>query len=217
MADPLLPASFLFRYCVPCRRHDPIWTPQGVQLGEEYRIPSFSELDLAPKLADVRVAWSEQGLALNVIVEGKRHAPWCRESQLDESDGLHVWIDTRDVHNVHRASRFCHNFVCLPTGAGSRRQDPVIGQAPINRAKEQAKPALNRHLHVRSEKRVDGYLLEACLEAEALVGFDPEEHPRLGFTYAVVDRERGAQVFAVGDEFRFAEDPSLWGTLELVR
>jgi hypothetical protein len=41
------------------------------------------------------------------------------------------------------------------------------------------------------------------------------EHPRLGFCYAVMDRELGWQTFTVGPEFPFAEDPSLWGTLEL--
>jgi hypothetical protein len=70
---------------------------------------------------------------------------------------------------------------------------------------------------VRSEKRIDGYLLQACVPAEALTGFDPAEHGRLGFTYAVVDRELGWQTFSIGPEFPFVEDPSLWGTLELVR
>ena len=70
-------------------------------------------------------------------------------------------------------------------------------------------------LRVRSTKQPDGYTLEAMIPAEALTGFDPTDHPRLGFTYAVVDRELGWQTFTVGPEFPFVEDPSLWGTLEL--
>jgi hypothetical protein len=38
----------------------------------------------------------------------------------------------------------------------------------------------------------------------------------LGFSYAVMDRELGWQTFTVASEFPFDEDPSLWGTLELV-
>ncbi len=50
-----------------------------------------------------------------------------------------------------------------------------------------------------------------------LHGFDPEQNPRLGFCYAVRDAELGEQVLSVGADFPYAEDPSLWSVLELVR
>jgi hypothetical protein len=50
-----------------------------------------------------------------------------------------------------------------------------------------------------------------------LTGFDPVENPRIGFTYAVIDRELGDQTFNCAAEFPYQEDPSLWATLELVR
>jgi hypothetical protein len=193
------------------------WSDRGTSLGEEHRLASFGELDGAPVLADVRVGWSERGLAFHVLVAGKRHTPWCRAMQLDASDGLHVWIDTRDTHNIHRASRFCHRFAFLPCGGGSGGAEPIAGQMAIHRAKEQAKPAKSSHVHVRAKTNADGYTLHAFLEAEALTGYDPAEHPRLGFTYAVTDRERGDQTFSVGKEFPYEEDPSVWGSLELVR
>jgi len=63
----------------------------------------------------------------------------------------------------------------------------------------------------------DGYVLEALVPAEALTGFDPEEHSRLGFTYFVRDSELGEQTLGVGSELPFTEDPSLWCSLELLR
>jgi hypothetical protein len=60
-----------------------------------------------------------------------------------------------------------------------------------------------------------GYLLAAHIPAAALTGFDSDEHPRLGFSYAVI--EHGWQTFTVGPEFPFVEDPSLRGELELKR
>ena len=62
-----------------------------------------------------------------------------------------------------------------------------------------------------------GYGLEILIAAGALTGFDPQEHPRLGFTYAVIDRELGEQTLGVGSPMPYQEDPSLWATLELVR
>jgi len=216
MSESLLGPTFLFRFSVPCRRLEPVWTPRGVKLSDQHVLPSFGELEARPLFADVRAAWSDQGLSFSLRVAGKKQVPWCRVSRPEDSDGLHVWIDTRDTHNIHRASRFCHRFVFLPFGRGRRQEEPEAAFLPINRAREQPKPIGQKALRVLSEKRVDGYALTAHIATEALTGFDPSEHSRLGFTYAVIDRELGWQTFTVGPEFPFTEDPSLWGTLELV-
>ena len=94
----------------------------------EYRLPSLGELEGQRSFADVRAAWSEAGLAFSVRIEGKRHPSWCRETKLEDSDALQVWIDTRDTHNIHRASRFCHRFIFLPAGGGRN----LISRWPIN-------------------------------------------------------------------------------------
>ena len=51
--------------------------------------------------------------------------------------------------------------------------------------------------------------------AVTLTGFDPAEHPRIGFTYQLLDRELGLQTFSVGEGFPYQEDPSTWATLEM--
>jgi hypothetical protein len=217
----LLAPRFLFRFAVPVRRHDPIWTDRGVALDDSYRLPDLAALDRKStdeerRLADVRMAWSQHGLAFWVSVDGKSQAPWCRESRLDESDGLQVWIDTRATHNIHRASRFCHRFAFLPAGGGQKADQPVADQLLINRARENARPIRPRELQVVSKVTKSGYQLAAFVPAVTLGGFDPEQHPRLGFTYAVFDRERGLQTFATGPAFPFDEDPSCWATVELI-
>ncbi|OHB66845.1 MAG: hypothetical protein A2V70_03930 [Planctomycetes bacterium RBG_13_63_9] len=178
---------------------------------------SFAELEHRASPAEVRAAWSEAGLAFSVGVEGRRQRPWCRATQPEESDGLHLFIDTRDVHNIHRAGRFCHYFVFTPTGGGRRSAEPLAHWLSIHRAREHPRPIQPGQLEVRSQKRADGYSLEAFIPAEALTGFDPVDHPRLGFNYAVVDRELGEQTFAAGSPMPYQEDPSLWATLELAR
>ena len=217
MAERLIPPRILFQFAVPCLHHHPIWSPTGAQLDAHYALPHFGELDGQPAFADVRAAWSEAGLAFFVQVSGKRRPPWCREARPDESDGLRLWIDTRDTHNIHRASRFCHQFIFMPAGAGRNLADPYGEMYFINRARDNPKPVKPEALRARSEKRVDGYLLEAHIPAAALTGWDPAEHPRVGFTYAVVDQELGEQTFSCGKEFPYRDDPSVWGTLELVK
>jgi hypothetical protein len=215
MPEQLLPHRFLFRFAVPCGYRDPPWNARGSGLEETYRLIRIAELEPTAAAADFRAAWSEAGLGLTVHVRGKRQPPWCRSTRPEDSDGVRIWIDTRDVHNVHRAGRFCHAFVFLPAGAGSRLADPAALWVPIHRAREQPRPIREGQLQVRSEKRPDGYTLHAFIPADALTGFEPQEHPRLGFNYAIVDRELGLDTFSVGQPLPYDEDPSLWATLEL--
>lgn len=218
MTDQLLAPTFLFHFAVPCAHREKLWDRAGVALDEDCRLPSFGALlESRPSFADVRAAWSEAGLSLTVSVAGKKQLPWCRGDRCEDSDGLHLWIDTRNTHNVHRATRFCHRLVFLPAGGGRRLDEPVAGQLLINRAKEMPKPIAPGLLKVASEKRVDGYTLACHIPAAALTGFDPAEHPKLGFFFCVQDRELGWQTLSVDNSFPFNEDPSVWGTLELNR
>ncbi len=217
MPDSLLPNRLLFRFSVPCLYRHPLWTDAGAGLDERHRLVNLAELEGQTPWADVRAAWSEAGLAFAVVVRGKRQPPWCRPAKPEDSDGLQVFLDTRDIHNIHRAGRFCHRFLFMPCGGGRTLGEPAAQWLPINRAKEQPRPIRPELLQVRAAARKDGYALEAMVGAEALTGFDPEEHPRLGFTYTVLDRELGEQTFAAGSPMPYQEDPSLWATLELAR
>jgi hypothetical protein len=216
MSNQLITPSFLFRFSLPLRRTAGQW-PQNMPLAEEHRLLNFTALDDARVFADVRAAWDDSGLMFSLRVSGKKHQPWCRDGRLDESDGFHVWIDTRDTKNIHRASRFCHHFAFLPSGGGPRLDQPVADQLLINRAREHAQPVRPGVLKVQSQKRVDGYTLDCQVPTAALTGFNADDYPRLGFIYAVVDRELGEQTLAYSREFPYQEDPSVWCTLELVR
>ncbi len=216
MTEQLVPPRFLFRFSVPCHRQKTTRNARPTSLTQSHRLPSFEELDGRTPLAEVRAAWSEKGLTFVLTVEGKRAKVHVDPSHPDQSDGLVLWIDTRDTHTIHRASRFCHQFLFLPAGGGPKRDRASGEMLPIHRARENPKPVRPQMLKVRSKHQTRGYTLEAFIPAEALTGFEPLEHPRLGFTYLVNDSELGQQTFSCSSEFPFAIDPSVWGTLELV-
>ena len=213
----LLAPTFLFQFAAPCRSLPEKASKELVTLGDKYRLPSFAELDGKKGFADVRVGWNNAGIAISLKVKGKKQAPWCRDTKIEESDGGQLWIDTRDTKNVHRASRFCHRFAVLPTGSGRNLDQATISLLAINRARESPREIHERALVARASRFQDGYELDAFFPAEALTGYDPAEHPKIGFTYAVFDRELGTQTYAIGTEFPIADDPSLWSTLELVK
>jgi hypothetical protein len=217
----LVAPRYLFRFCLPVLKREPIWKDGGIELDDSYRLLNLAELDTGTidrehQFADVRMAWSAEGVALNVRVDGKKQPVWCREGRLEDSDGLQVWIDTRATLNIHRASRYCHRYVFLPAGGGRRQDEPLADQVLINRARENARPIRPRELQVASRVTKTGYWLAALIPAVALGGYDPHQYHQLGFTYAVYDRELGLQTFANGPAFPYDEDPTCWATLELV-
>ena len=91
MADQLLPTRFLFRFAADCSYHAKLGVGAPVELPAEYRLPELGEIEGEKAIADIRAAWSEAGLGFSVRTEGKRHPSWCRETKLEDSDGLQLW------------------------------------------------------------------------------------------------------------------------------
>lgn len=207
----LIDPTFLFRFEVTLRKNACKWTAKGLKLPESCRLPSFGALAERPVYADVRMAWSAGGIGVHVLVNGKRQLPWCRESRLDDSDGIHLWIDTRCSPSIHRATQNCHRFLWMPAGGGPQRDKPVTSLIPIHRARSHPKSIAPDLLKIAAYPRHDGYELSGFVPAAAMTGFDPGEQPRIGLYYAVVDRELGWQTFSLGPEYPVVEDPSLWG------
>lgn len=210
MSTNLIDPTLLFRFEIPLQ-HDPCqWTARGLSLPEACRLPCFDPLAERPVFADIRMGWNPQGLGVQVIVAGKRQLPWCRDSRLDESDGFHLWIDTRCSPGIHRATQFCHRFLWMPAGGGPRREQPVAALIPIHRARSHPRPIASGQIQVAASPRHDGYQLSGFVPATALTGYDPSQQPRISLYYAVMDRELGWQSLALGPEYPVMEDPSLW-------
>jgi hypothetical protein len=216
----LVPYRFLFRVAYPCRYVKGIPAEDAdrlLDLADVCRIDNFAAMEERKNFADVRLAWNEFGLGVQVEVKGKDELAQGSSNRLRGSDGLTLWIDTRDARTSHRASRYCHQFHFLPTGGGPDGDEPVFSQVKINRALQDAPLCSAGSVPLRCVQTAQGYLLEAFLPAAVLNGFDPEQNPRLGFFYVVKDTELGEQVLSVGPDFPYWEDPSLWSVLELVR
>ncbi len=138
---PLVPHRFLFRLAYPCRyvKKMPLrGEDRLLGLPVECRLDNFAAMDEKADFADLAVAWNELGLGLEVEVRGKDNPPQGDTARLRASDGITLWLDTRDARAGHRASRTCHQFHFLASGGGSERDEPAFVQTTINRALEDA-------------------------------------------------------------------------------
>ncbi len=214
----VVPPSLLFRYALPVRQLKSLPPPAKARripsLTERYSLPDIASLNGSVRFGDVRVAWNPKGLAIAVVVAGRSAPLACNPDAPTESDGLQIWLDTRNTQTIHRATRFCHQFCLLPARETGPAEQPWAGQVEIARAREQVLCS-NDDIRIASVARADGYALQAWLPAAVLTGFEPGTSPQLGFYYHLKDSELGDQFLSVGDDFPFASDPSLWATLDL--
>ena len=217
---PLVPHCFLFRVTHPCRylkKMPRAHADDLLDLPTDCLIDNFAAMDEKRNFADVLLAWNELGLGLQIDVRGKENIPQGDAARPRASDGITLWLDTRDARAGHRASRTCHQFHLLASGGGPERDEPAFVQTKINRALEDAPLVPAGSVPLKVQTRKNGYRLEAFLPEAILHGYDPHEHPRLGFYYSIRDDELGEQILSVGSEFPFWEDPSLWSVLELMQ
>src|SRR5262245_47070297 len=94
-----VPATFLFRVAYPCREVKKVpLTKENrlLDLPEECRLEPIAALEGKRAFADVRIAWNELGMGVQVEVRGKEQLPQGDAERVRGSDGLTFWVDTRD-------------------------------------------------------------------------------------------------------------------------
>ena len=212
----LIDPTLLIRFSQSLEKTRSKWSDEtGIKLTERHDLGTFNDLTGKKQFADLKMGWNANGIYVHLRVHGKTQSIWARTQKPEDSDGLQIWIDTRDTHMIHRATQYCHWFVLLPVGAGKGFTQPSARMLPINRAKQHPNPIIPDAIRVKGAIKRDGYELQAFIPSDALTGFNPDEYQRLGFFYKVTDRELGTQHFSLGNDYPVTEDPSLWGSLTL--
>ncbi len=105
MSQPIFDPALLFRVQLRPVRSQLKFGALNWSLPDEAELPALgTAVSGQNSFARFRLAVSDTGLFVSAHVTGKRQSLWCREAALDSSDGLHVWIDTRNSREVHRAT-----------------------------------------------------------------------------------------------------------------
>ena len=210
-----IPSRFLFLFAFPCRYVENL--SEVDELPDECVLPNIETLErpeaAAPNV-EVRTAWNFEGLAFQFTISGKKKALWCNPNRPDESDRVELWLDTRNTKNVHRATRFCHRFACMPTGWGEG-DEAIVLPLLINRAKQAPNDVPHGSIHVRSRITDSSWSMYVFFTAASLTGFDPREFREIGINWEVIDRDTGIRTLSAGSPFPYQENPTLWQTLVL--
>ncbi len=213
-----------FQFAIQCHKKSNLWTEKselnwssnGLNLEDKYILPQFNSLEGKAPPFEVRMAWDESGLGLSFSVSGKKRPLDCRVPMTDAGDSIQLWLDTRDMRQVHRATRSCHQFALFPTGGGRKLNEAVIVPVPIHLAKENPKNMDSSRYFIRGTIAPKTYTVECFFPAESLTDFRPDEFPVLGIAWWVQDRDLGNITLTAPAPVPFTSDPGFWCTLNLV-
>jgi hypothetical protein len=189
----------------------------GAQPGATAEAANAEAADATVGPLDTRIAWSEEGITFQFVLRGKLRRPYCRLSDLEHSDGIEIYVDTRNTKNVHRATRYCHRFVFLPGGGGPGEKDPYGSMLKINMARGEPATMGAYQPHVECKLSSTGYRLTCHLSRQYLEGWSPSEQPEVGLFFHLRDAELGHICLAYDKQLPIGEDPSLWPTAFLAR
>lgn len=215
----LVPNRFLFdlEFALSHRKTLPAIDARLTGWTDVERLPSWGAVDGKPEFASIWACWNESGICIACRVTGKKKRLQCDAANFREGDNLRLCTNMRDARTNKRATRFCQQFYFLPTGGGPKRDQALAGISEFQRAAAIAPPIEVKRIRVASRVEQTGYTLEAHIPAECLVGFDPVEHPRIGFYHMLEDGDHGQQYLTVGDDLLWYADPSTWATAVLQR
>lgn len=199
----LSPVNF-FQLRVDCH-----YSSKGVS-GQKYLLPNTSQLCGEEYFAKVYLGWNEQGLESFIEVSKPFHEAYYPD--VTRGDSLELMVDTRDVKTSGYNTRFCHHFFFLPEAVDGIQ----AGELTRFRTEDKHELCDPNDLSVKSSIGSKQYSMKIFIPSHCLVGYDPEQFDRLGFTYRVNRRHGDAQHFSVvTSDFQIEQQPSLWSSLKL--
>jgi hypothetical protein len=73
-------------------------------------------------------------------------------------------------------------------------------------------------LYCQTQLKKNQYQMKIFIPTECLYGYDPKQFDRLGLTYRMNRHQGEPQHFAVvSPDYQIDQQPSLWGSLKLVK
>lgn len=190
---------------------DSLQKKEKKRLGEEHRLPETDLLTGEPAFASVRSGWSLKGL--HFLVNIRKTVDRVVFPRIEKGDAVELFIDTRDVKSSGFNTRFCHHFFFLPSPV----EGTQCGEITHFRSEDQHPLCDPKRLKLEVSKGAKSYEMAIEIPADILVGFDPNQFNRYGFSYRIHRADGEPQHFSVlSREFQLEEQPSLWARINMV-
>lgn len=206
---PLAPINF-FEIGVSVFKLPPTqWKEEIIK--KKTHLPDTSWLLGEKNSLDLHVGWSEEGIYFFAHIHGRFDQPHFPD--LTEGDSLELFIDTRDRKTAAFNTKFCHHFYFLPQAVDGHMK----GEITRFRTEDAHPLADADDIHLEAFASSQEGKLKIFLPANTLVGWNPTEFDRFGFTYRLNRRWQDAIHFsAKSNEYALEQEPSLWASCKLI-
>lgn len=211
--QPLTPVNFIqiSADCkaLPAAEKFPVLSKQNYK---KYLLPDTSRLCAEEAFGEVSMGWSRDGIELYIKVDEKFKQAYYPE--VDRGDSIELFFDTRDVKTASFNTRFCHHFFFFAEGVEGK----FAGEITRFRTEDVHPLCDAKDLKVKSECKSDFYSINIFIPSHCLIGYDPDQFNRLGFSYRINRSEGYPQHFSVvTEDYQIDQQPSLWASLKLVK
>jgi hypothetical protein len=204
----LIPVHFFALSC-DCR-----YLPKREQFPslKSHALPSTHHLTNEELFAKVAMGWHEEGIALHLQVN-EAPVESCYP-ELEKGDSFELFIDTRDLKSAGFNTRFCHHFFFLPEALEGVNK----GEKTHFRTEDSHPLCDPQALYCQTQLKKKDYSMNIFIPTQCLYGYDPRQFDRLGLTYRINRHQGKPQHFAVvSPDYQIDQQPSLWGSIKLVK
>lgn len=177
-----------------------------------YALPSTHRLTQEDSFAKLAMGWHEEGIALHIQVnQAPTHLSY---PHIEQGDSVELFFDTRDLKSSGFNTRFCHHFFFLPQAVDGISK----GEKTHFRTEDSHPLCDSQALHCQTQVKKESYQMKIFIPSQCLYGYDPKQFDRLGFTYRINRAGDAPQHFAVvSQDYQIEQQPSLWGSIQLVK
>ncbi len=178
----------------------------------QYTLPSTHSLTNEEAFAKIAMGWNEEGIGLQIQVnQAAGHSFY---PKVEQGDSVELFIDTRDLKSAGFNTRFCHHFFFLPEAV----EGVIAGEKTHFRTEDSHLLCDSQELELQVQLRKKDYTMKIFIPSQSLHGYDPKQFDRLGFTYRINRYGDAPQHFSIiSQEYQVDQQPSLWGSLKLVK
>lgn len=173
-------------------------------------VPASHALTQEEAFAKVAMGWHEEGIALQFQVNRPANRSFYPE--IEQGDSIECFFDTRDVKTSGFNTRFCHHFFFLPHSI----EGVTKGEKTHFRSEDSHPLCDAQELECSVQLKKKEYVMNMFIPVQCLVGYDPKQFDRLGFTYRINRFGGEPQHFSVlTQEYQIDQQPALWASLKL--
>lgn len=183
-----------------------------IPLMATHELPSTDSITDEQRFAKIAMGWHAEGLALTIQVN--RAATLSTFPEVSTGDSVELFLDTRDVKTSGFNTRFCHHFFFLPQAV----EGVTKGEITHFRTEDSHPLCDPQSLECQTQLKKNGYEMKIFIPTQCLYGYDPKQFDRLGWSYRINRAEGLPQHFAVvSPDYQIEQQPSLWGSIKLVK